>query len=124
MKPQRDEIDEWEALIDSVGPPAEPELDPDLAGAGTTLDPAHQIDLAAGEFFRNTWRRRLAEAQGDFGHVARQMRKAGIPLDLALVILLADPGPAWELPTALAPDAQRHDGLAATTARRALTHAA
>lgn len=122
MRPQRDEIDEWEALIDSVGPPAEPV--PEVAGAATTLDPAHQIDLAAGEFFRNTWRRRLAEAQGDFGHVARQMRKAGIPLDLALVILLADPGPASEPPTALPPDAKRHDGLAETTARRALTQVA
>jgi hypothetical protein len=122
MKPQRDHIDEWEALIDSVGPPAEP--DPDLAGAEVMLDPAHQIDLAAGEFFRHTWRRRLADAQGDVGYVARQMRKAGIPLDLALVILLADPGPPWKPPTPVAPDVLRHERAADTTAQRALSHAA
>ncbi len=46
------------------------------------------VDRVAGEFFRGRWRRRLADAQGDYGYVARQMRKAGVPLDLALAILL------------------------------------
>lgn len=53
-----------------------------------STDPDVQVNLAAGEHFRGSWRRRLADAQGDFGHVARQMRKAGVPLELALAVLL------------------------------------
>jgi hypothetical protein len=48
-----------------------------------------QVDRVAGEYFRSAWRKRLAAAQGDLAYVARQMRKAGVPLELALAILLA-----------------------------------
>lgn len=79
-------FDDFEAWIDAEDPRPDPLADP------PPRDPlpevAIHIDLFAGEFFRNNWRRRLADSEGDFGHVARQMRKAGVPLDLALAILL------------------------------------
>ncbi|MEQ1806470.1 MAG: hypothetical protein ABL900_13940, partial [Burkholderiaceae bacterium] len=79
-------FDEWEAWIDRDAPHdpsyfSIPHADPQLE---LTVD----VDLVAGEFFRSTWRRRLISAEGDCGYVARQMRKAGVPLDLALAILL------------------------------------
>lgn len=37
--------------------------------------------------FYQQWRRRLRMNDMDYGRVARQMRKAGIPLDVALQIL-------------------------------------
>lgn len=77
-----DYLDELQAWAD--GFEAQPLRDTDLP----TTDPDVQVNLAAGEHFRGSWRRRLADAQGDFGHVARQMRKAGVPLDLALAVLL------------------------------------
>ena len=86
-------FDEWEAWIDRDDPHdplhfSAPHGDPQLE---LTVD----VDLVAGEFFRSTWRRRLDSAEGDCGYVARQMRKAGVPLDLALAILLIpDPVPA------------------------------
>lgn len=79
-------FDELQAWIDSFEP--QPWRDDDVAALDAPPDFAIQVDLVAGEFFRNTWRRRLANAQGDCGYVARQMRKAGVPLDLALAILL------------------------------------
>ena len=79
-------FDEWEAWIDGDDPHTWTALDPPCAEPLPEL--AVHIDLLAGEFFRGSWRRRLAEAEGDCGYVARQMRKAGVPLDLALAILL------------------------------------
>ncbi len=102
-------FDEWEAWIDSDDPQPWFNADPpraapprahlrlveprsvDLTEARREDPPLHvavHIDLVAGEFFRGKWRRRLADAEGDYGHVARQMRKAGVPLNLALAILL------------------------------------
>ncbi|MDI1339355.1 hypothetical protein [Polaromonas sp.] len=34
------------------------------------------------------WQRRLADAEGEYLTVAKQMRKQGYPLDVALLILL------------------------------------
>ena len=79
-------FDEWEAWIDSDDPYAW--SNSDLPRADPFSELAVDVDLVAGEFFRGSWRRRLADAEGNFGYVARQMRKAGVPLDLALVILL------------------------------------
>lgn len=79
-------FDEWEAWIDSGDTPAG--SNSDLARTDPLPELAVDVDLVAGEFFRGSWRRRLADAEGDCGYVARQMRKAGVPLDLALVILL------------------------------------
>jgi hypothetical protein len=84
-----DELQEW---VDSIA--AHPWSDsetPAIDQAPAAL--ATQIDLAAGEFFRSTWHKRLVAAQGDFAYVARQMRKAGVPLELALAVLLSN-GPA------------------------------
>lgn len=79
-------FDDFEAWIDAD------ELQPWPNPQPPPRDPlpelAIHIDLFAGEFFRTNWRRRLADSEGNFGHVARQMRKAGVPLDLALAILL------------------------------------
>jgi hypothetical protein len=86
MTEDRDDFDQWEDRIESLGPQGW--LEADEPAADPPLDFARHVDLAAGEFFRKTWRRRLDDAQGDCGHVARQMRKAGVPLDLALAILL------------------------------------
>lgn len=85
-----DELQEW---VDSIAAHqwSDSEI-PALDSPPSDLA-AHQVDLVAGEFFRSTWRKRLAAAQGDFAYVARQMRKAGVPLELALAILLKD-GPA------------------------------
>jgi hypothetical protein len=121
MKPNRDDFDEWEALIDDGAPQLV--LDPDLLASEPLPDPVHDIDLAAGEFFRNTWRRRLANAQGDVGYVARQMRKAGIPLDLALVILLADSAEISEQPP-VAAGANDRDWPEETSGQGAIAHAA
>jgi hypothetical protein len=79
-------FDDFEAWIDADDPPPWP--NPDPQHREPLLELAIHIDLFAGEFFRNNWRRRLADSEGNFGHVARQMRKAGVPLDLALAILL------------------------------------
>ena len=87
----RDYVDELQAWADGFEP--RPRWATDLPSPPD--DAAAQIDRAAGEYFRGTWRRRLTDAQGDCGYVARQMRKAGVPLDLALVILLM-PDPAIE----------------------------
>jgi hypothetical protein len=81
------DFDELEAWIDSFDP--RPSSPSELRTADTLAEFATSVDLAAGEFFRTNWRRRLFDAQGDCGYVARQMRKAGVPLDLALAILLA-----------------------------------
>jgi hypothetical protein len=64
-----------------------------MADADRQPDLLAMMDRFAGEFFHHTWRRRLADSQGDFGHVARQMRKAGIPLELTLMILLTPERP-------------------------------
>ncbi len=79
-------FDEWEAWIDrdDLAEPLYFSAPHDDAQFELTVD----VDLAAGEFFRSTWRRRLVSAEGDCGYVARQLRKAGVPLDLALAILL------------------------------------
>ena len=89
-----DELEDW---IDSDDPHAWFEADPPLIEplSEPLPDLGVHVDLAVGEFFRGKWRQRLADAEGDFGHVARQMRKAGVPLDLALVILLM-PDPVIE----------------------------
>jgi hypothetical protein len=104
MSEDRDDFDEWEDRIESLGPQGW--LEAEEPAPEPPLDFAHYVDLAAGEFFRKTWRRRLDDAQGDCGHVARQMRKAGVPLDLALAILLMpDPRPALPRPLVGAFDA-------------------
>jgi hypothetical protein len=51
------------------------------------------------------------------------MRKAGIPLDLALVILLADSAEISEQPP-VATGANDHDGPAQTSSQRAMAYAA
>lgn len=79
-------FDDFEAWIDADAP--RPWPDPLLPPSDPLPELAIHIDLFAGEFFRTNWRRRLADSEGNFGHVARQMRKAGVPLDLALAILL------------------------------------
>lgn len=100
----RDYIDELQAWAGGFEP--QPQWITDPPGPDAPCDVVAQVDRAAGEYFRGTWRRRLADAQGDCGYVARQMRKAGVPLDLALLILLLpetmfEPTP-WP---AMAPDA-------------------
>ena len=82
----RDYVDELQAWADGFEP--RPQWATELPMPDAPPDVAAQVDRAAGEYFRGTWRRRLADAQGDCGYVARQMRKAGVPLELALVILL------------------------------------
>ncbi len=83
-------FDEWEAWIDRDDPHEPLSFTAPHPDLELTVD----VDLVAGEFFRSTWRRRLINAEGDCGYVARQMRKAGVPLDLALAILLSpDPVP-------------------------------
>jgi hypothetical protein len=79
-----DDFQDWIDNFDS-----QPYADSAALAPDPRLDDAAQVELAAGGFFRRTWRRRLADAQGDYGHVARQMRKAGVPLELALAVLLA-----------------------------------
>jgi hypothetical protein len=79
-----DELQEW---VDSIAAHQWSDSEtPAFDQAPAVL--AKQVDLAAGEFFRSTWHKRLAAAQGDFAFVARQMRKAGVPLELALAVLL------------------------------------
>jgi len=85
------DFDEWEAWIEGDGPGAASIPEPPRTDHPQSELAVH-VDLAAGEFFRCSWRKRLADANGDCGYVARQMRKAGIPLDLALAVLLM-PGP-------------------------------
>jgi hypothetical protein len=87
MKIDAADFDELEAWIDSFDP--RPSSNAELLTFDTLADFATSVDLAAGEFFRTNWRKRLSDAHGDCGYVARQMRKAGVPLDLALAILLA-----------------------------------
>jgi hypothetical protein len=79
-------FDDFEVWIDAEDPNTFADLEPRVRDPLPEL--AIHIDLFAGEFFRTNWRRRLADSEGNFGHVARQMRKAGVPLDLALAILL------------------------------------
>lgn len=81
-----DELQEW---VDSIASRQWSDSELKAFDDPPAADFATQVDLVAGEFFRTTWRRRLADAQGDCGYVARQMRKAGVPLDLALAVLLA-----------------------------------
>jgi hypothetical protein len=89
-------FDDWEAWIDSgdprewfsADPPRVSPPEPDPSHTDAALNVAVRVDLVIGEFFRGKWRRRLVDAQGDYGYVARQMRKSGVPLDLALAILL------------------------------------
>jgi hypothetical protein len=85
MTIDRDYFDELQAWVDSFDP--NPWVDSDLPSTDPPSVVVAQVDLLVGEFFRTNWRRRLAQAQGDCGYVARQMRKAGVPLDLALAIL-------------------------------------
>ena len=80
------DFDEWETWIEGDDREAWSNSEPPRIDPSPEL--AVDVDLVAGEFFRGTWRRRLADAEGDCGYVARQMRKAGVPLDLALAILL------------------------------------
>lgn len=80
------DFDEWEAWLDSDDPNSWFEADPPVIEPRPDLG-AH-VDLAVGKFFRGKWRQRLSDAQGDCGYVARQMRKSGVPIELALVILL------------------------------------
>jgi hypothetical protein len=87
MKIDAADFDELEAWIDSFDP--RPSSNAERLTFDTLADFATSVDLAAGEFFRTNWRKRLSDAHGDCGYVARQMRKAGVPLDLALAILLA-----------------------------------
>jgi hypothetical protein len=96
MSDARDDFDAWEDRIERLGPQGW--LEPEPSANEPPLDFARHVDLAAGEFFRNTWQRRLADAHGNCGYVARQMRKAGVPLELALAILLvASPKPSSPL---------------------------
>ena len=39
-----------------------------------------------GAWFLAKWRGRVSDS-GDVGHVARMMRKSGIPLEIALIVL-------------------------------------
>jgi hypothetical protein len=87
MRTELDDFDAVQEWVDSIA--AHQWSDSEYAAvAAPPADPATQVDLASGAFFRSIWRRRLAAAKGDFAYVARQMRKAGVPLDLALAILL------------------------------------
>lgn len=43
--------------------------------------------LAIGEHFTAKWKSRLAEKRGDVAHVALQMKKQGIPVDVARLLL-------------------------------------
>ena len=81
-----DYVDEVQAWADDFS--LQPRWPACLPVADAPLDVVLQVNVAAGEHFRGSWRRRLADAQGDCGYVARQMRKAGVPLDLALAVLL------------------------------------
>lgn len=81
-----DYVDEIQAWADGVV--LQPRWPARPPAADALLDVVLQVDVAAGEYFRGRWRRRLTDAQGDCGYVARQMRKAGVPLDLALAVLL------------------------------------
>ena len=87
MRSKTHEFDELQEWVDSIA--AHQWSDSEYGALDAPpADSAVQIDRVAGEFFRSIWRKRLAAAQGDFGYVARQMRKAGVPLDLARAILL------------------------------------
>jgi hypothetical protein len=44
-------------------------------------------NISIGEHIHAAWHRRLAKAKHDYQYVAGQMKKQGIPLDLARVIL-------------------------------------
>ena len=89
---QRDLFSEWESQLDCVGPHGW--LDAEYLTDDPLLNFTSDLDRQAGEFFRTTWQRRLVDSQGDLAHVARQMRKAGVPLELALLVLLAPQQPA------------------------------
>ena len=94
-----DYVEELQAWAEGYEP--KPRWATDLPEPDPARDVAAQVDRAAGEHFRGTWRRRLADAHGDCGYVARQMRKAGVPLDLALVILLLPDDAFQAAPTPL-----------------------
>ena len=92
MRSARANFDELQEWVDSIAAHQWSDSEvPAFDQAPAAL--AAQVDLAAGEFFRSTWHKRLVAAQGDFAYVARQMRKAGVPLELALAVLLSN-GPA------------------------------
>jgi hypothetical protein len=89
MRSARANLDGLQEWVDSIA--AHPWSDSEIPAVDQApAVHAAQVDLAAGEFFRTTWHKRLAAAQGDFAHVARQMRKAGVPLELALAVLLSN----------------------------------
>jgi hypothetical protein len=87
------DFDEFQASLDGFDLQPLIDFDAEMADADRQPDLLAMVDRFAGEFFHHTWRRRLADSQGDFGHVARQMRKAGIPLELTLMILLTPERP-------------------------------
>lgn len=51
-------------------------------------EPSDQTrNTAIGEHVYAAWRRRLERAKNDYGYVAGQMKKAGLPIDVARIIL-------------------------------------
>jgi hypothetical protein len=52
------------------------------------------------EWFVDKWRRRLADTDSSYFCVATQMRKQGIPLDIALAVLRNGPPSTAPAPTA------------------------
>jgi len=54
----------------------------------TTNTPLFNTDIFVGSFYRAMWQRRLNQAGNNYGYVAKQMRKTGVPVELALLILL------------------------------------
>lgn len=87
------DFDEFQASLDGFDLQPLIDFDAEMADSESQPDVLAMMDRFAGEFFHHTWRRRLADSEGDFGHVARQMRKAGIPLELTLMILLTPERP-------------------------------
>ena len=45
-----------------------------------------------GNWFQNKWRDKLRDCGGDYQYVAKQMRKQGIPLFIALLLLFGARG--------------------------------
>ena len=46
-------------------------------------------NAAIGEHIYAAWHRRLEKAKGDYAYVAGQMKKQGMPIDVARVILFS-----------------------------------
>ncbi len=42
---------------------------------------------AVGDYFRAKYRQRVVDSGGDYAAVARQLRKQGVPLSIALALL-------------------------------------